>query len=80
MATVPTSLKTSPVPWTSTRSSMLWPEIKSSNNAVFQASSVIAVNGDKVTIEKYAILRGNGQLPAEVRILLLPCCCYLMRF
>ncbi|KAG1863736.1 hypothetical protein F4604DRAFT_1929149 [Suillus subluteus] len=26
---------------------------------VFQASSVIAVNGDKVTIGKYAILRGN---------------------
>ncbi|KAG1765890.1 hypothetical protein EV702DRAFT_1283028 [Suillus placidus] len=68
MATVPTSLKTSPVPWTSTRSSMLRPEIKSSNNAVFQASSVIAVNGDKVAIEKYAILRGNGQLPAEMSI------------
>ncbi|KAG2132739.1 uncharacterized protein EDB93DRAFT_1255149 [Suillus bovinus] len=68
MATVPTSSKTSPVPWTSTRSSMLRPEIKSSNNAVFQASSVIAVNGDKVAIEKYAILRGNGQLPAEMSI------------
>ncbi|KAG0708375.1 hypothetical protein DFH29DRAFT_979379 [Suillus ampliporus] len=31
-------------------------------------SSVIAVNGDKVTIEKYAILHGNGQLPAEMSI------------
>jgi hypothetical protein len=58
---------------------MLRPEIKSSNNAVFQASSVIAVNGDKVTIDKYAIVCGNGQLFAEVRILRLPCCYFLMQ-
>ncbi|KAG1889162.1 hypothetical protein F4604DRAFT_1915008 [Suillus subluteus] len=67
MATVPTSSKTSPVPWTSTHLSMLQPATKS-NNTIFQVSLVIAVNGDKVTIEKYAIFHGNGQLPTEMSI------------
>jgi hypothetical protein len=37
------------------------------------------VNGDKVTIDKYAIVHGNRQLFVEVRILRLPCCYFLMQ-
>jgi hypothetical protein len=66
MATIPAPSKALPVLWKTTRSSAFQPK---PNHAILQASSVTALNEDKVSIEKYAIFRssGLGQPPAEVR-------------
>ena len=65
MAKMSALSKASPVLWKTTRSSAFQPKPNLKvNHAILQASSVTALNGDKVVVEKYAIFRGG---PTEVR-------------